>query len=146
MTWINVSARDETRDRHEALVTGAIKHSRHLRRILYVLSERWSSIRIAEDLRGRRTSSQRRRLERKRWNCPDEREIIACCRFVNYCQPELLDEHFLFFPQFIRFLEQRELSVHLQELLSRCFTVRYFYFGSSLRLLDFPFGTSLFAL
>lgn len=37
---------DETRDRHAAPLTGAIEHSRHLRRFLYVLPEQWSSIRI----------------------------------------------------------------------------------------------------
>lgn len=41
-----------------------------------------SSIRIARDLRGRRTSSRRRGLERERWNCLDERESIIASRVV----------------------------------------------------------------
>lgn len=75
MTWIN--GEGVTRDRHVAPLDRCHCTLKTSLSLSLRLPEQWSSIRIAGDLQGWRTSSRRRGSERERWNCLDEREIVA---------------------------------------------------------------------
>lgn len=111
-------------------------------------SEQWRSVRITRDLQGRRTSSRRRGSERERWNCLNEEEIIASHVVVSSTTASLgCWTSFFSLPLSLFSWSTRALRTPPPGTLKSLFhdTVFLSRFFLS-RLLDFPFGTSLFAL
>lgn len=120
----------------------------HLRRFLFCALAMEIGKRIAGDLQDRGTSLRRRGSERERWDCLDEGEIIASRVVVSSTTASpggcwTIGFFSLPLSLFVFSWSTRALRTPPPRTY-KSFTVWYFY--SKSRLLDFSFGTSLFAL